>query len=306
MNSKNKYSFEDLKFSLPDYINNRIEDKELKEALDKELLTNFDLQNELEEIQNTLNFLGAAEFSNPGENYFNNLSVKINEKIDITLNKESWWEKLSLAWKILIPAVPAAILIVILLSNYPGSESQKNEIAKENSSEISKPGDNSETNMEKVEKFDKTESLSENNKKNLISDDKTEFIQKLKKTTENKKIDSNYENDLRSDNVSDSDIFLKITNNLTDNTGIIQTDEKTKNFEVESSDILNNDLFAGIIDFDNEEEADEESETDSEIEDIDLLYQNDINDSKSIENEIQKLSPEEQEEILNSLKNSKL
>ena len=83
-----------------------------------------------------------------------------------------------------------------------------------------------------------------------------------------------------------------------------ETNENLTNTGNEDDEFYKNDNFAGNIDLDNEIDSDDE--TVAEDENYDLLYQNDIIDDKSLEDELQELTPEEQHEIFTNLINSKL
>lgn len=291
MNNKNKYSLEELKFSLPDFIKNQIEDIELKETIESELITNSELKIEFEEFQNTMNFLQNSEFSNPPESYFNNLSVKINEKIALNENELNWWEKLSLIWKVLIPAIPVAVLLIFLLSNYSGNESLKTEVVKENSTEISKPNETSETGKEMTKSDDKTEISKESKEKSNFSNNKVELNKNPIKSKKYDKINKSFNID---DILYKSETIFETS----------ETDENLTDTGNEDEGFYKNDNFAGNIDMDNETDSDEE--TVAEDENYDLLYQNDIIEDKSLEDELQRLTPEEQNEIFTNLINSKL
>jgi len=121
---KTKYNLEEIKCNLPDYISNNIADKELICSIEKELKTNSELREDLEELKSTFGFLKTSGFQVPPDNYFANLPVKINERIQTTEVDRSFLDRLSLFWKILIPAI-TVILIVILLFNSSKNDTDK-------------------------------------------------------------------------------------------------------------------------------------------------------------------------------------
>ncbi len=111
-----KYTDEDLLMALPDFARGVKLDRELESMLKKKLDTDESFRNEYQDILKTFSFLSKAKFSEPPDHYFSNLSVRINEKID-SASKDSWWERLGLFWKILIPVLPVLIALMIFLLN---------------------------------------------------------------------------------------------------------------------------------------------------------------------------------------------
>ena len=303
MNIKKNFSKEELKHSLPDYINNNISDAELYENISKELEVNSVLKNEFDEMKETFGFLDNNEFSTPPDNYFTNLSVRINEKIQANENELNWWERLGLIWKILIPAVPAAAVIIFILFNFYNNESQKTEIANEI------PGINPKVETElKKESLDKESLEKEPTEKETSNDINNNTPEKLKLFDNSNKL-----------NGTNADFKNKQFQSLEVNTDINNSDQTIESKEnamdlkddmndnsgfPDNSEIFSNDLFAGIPDTEYENEADFDSDiyNDNGNEVTDILYQADLTDDKSIEEEFSDLSYEEQNEILNNLK----
>ena len=303
MNIKKNFSKEELKHSLPDYINNNISDAELYENISKELEVNSVLKNEFDEMKETFGFLDNNEFSTPPDNYFTNLSVRINEKIQANENELNWWERLGLIWKILIPAVPAAAVIIFILFNFYNNESQKTEIANEI------PGINPKVETElKKESLDKESLEKEPTEKETSNDINNNTPEKLKLFDISNKL-----------NGTNADFKNKQFQSLEVNTDINNSDQTIESKEnamdlkddmndnsgfPDNSEIFSNDLFAGIPDTEYENEADFDSDiyNDNGNEVTDILYQADLTDDKSIEEEFSDLSYEEQNEILNNLK----
>ena len=118
---KNKYTDDDLLMALPDYARGADVGNELEELLRKKIETDASFKEEYEAMSRTFNFLSKAEFSEPPDHYFTNLQARINEKIPSTV-KESWWERLSVGWKVLIPAIPVIIALMIFLFNRDDSQ----------------------------------------------------------------------------------------------------------------------------------------------------------------------------------------
>ncbi|MDZ4711440.1 MAG: hypothetical protein SGI89_03845 [bacterium] len=113
---KTKYNTEDLVHSLPDYISDKISDDALITAIESEIENNSEFKSEYDDLKKTFNFLKTAELEGPNENYFNNLSVKINQRIDNENVVGSFWQRLSPVWKILLPAIPIIIAALILFN----------------------------------------------------------------------------------------------------------------------------------------------------------------------------------------------
>jgi hypothetical protein len=113
---KNKYTDDDLLMALPDYARGADVGKELEALLGEKIKTDALFKEEYEAMCRTFSFLSKAEFSEPPDHYFTNLQARINDRIPSTV-KESWWERLSIGWKVLIPAIPVIIALMIFLFN---------------------------------------------------------------------------------------------------------------------------------------------------------------------------------------------
>lgn len=113
-----RYSKEELTHSLPDYITRSINDKDLVFEIELELELNPEFRNEHNELIKTFAFLESSELESPPETYFNNLPVKINARINEINHEENFWGKLSLFWKILIPALPVIIISFLLINSF--------------------------------------------------------------------------------------------------------------------------------------------------------------------------------------------
>lgn len=106
------YTKEELLENLPDYVNNKIDDGKLSEAIEYEILSNTDFKKEYDSVSSTLNSFNKIEFSEPPDNYFNTLLPKINERIYDKRGKFIIIKKFSTLWKYAIP-VAAIILFFI-------------------------------------------------------------------------------------------------------------------------------------------------------------------------------------------------
>lgn len=106
------YTKEELRENLPDYINNKVKDTELIEAIRYEISNNKDFKKEYDSIFSVFSNINDIEFSEPPENYFNNLLPGINDRItrrDETIN---FIRNLSNLWKY---AVPIAAIILFFI-----------------------------------------------------------------------------------------------------------------------------------------------------------------------------------------------
>lgn len=63
---ENKIMNDELSENLPDYILNKLEDKNLIEKIENRLSSDSSFKTEYEEIRNTMSFLNSAEFTPSG------------------------------------------------------------------------------------------------------------------------------------------------------------------------------------------------------------------------------------------------
>ncbi|MEO8666334.1 MAG: hypothetical protein ABI462_12645 [Ignavibacteria bacterium] len=277
MNTNNHYNKDDLFHSLPDYISSNVGDKNLISEIEKEIQQNPEYKREYENMKHTFGFLKSVEPEGPGESYFNNLSVRINERV----SRKSIWEEISLFWKILVPVI-SIIIIAILLYNNSGSDKTKNQIT-----------DNKNTKVETKEKIDGAQ----NNKvetKEKINESQNSKVNTSQKETVTLTGDKNPELHTISKSRNAKEKFgetLKskdgIVNfdDLSVNVGHVKADD---NFLSPSNSIVEN--TDEIVSPENED---------------DLLYINDSEDD-DYEDEFLKLPPEEQREILKDLNKSQI
>lgn len=114
MNTDNKYTDEELLHSLVDFADGKELEDGLKREIEKRIAIDESFRSQYDEIRKTLNFLSEAKFSEPPEHYFNNLPVRINERLYAPATG-SFWERLAPVWKILIPAIPVIAALLIFL-----------------------------------------------------------------------------------------------------------------------------------------------------------------------------------------------
>jgi len=105
----NKFNKEILLENLPDFIEGKIEDGNLKEAIIREISANPEFKNEYDSLSDAIGLFRNYKLSEPPVNYFNNLLPELNKRIYKDDKKFSFSKSISLLWKIAIPA--AAIFL---------------------------------------------------------------------------------------------------------------------------------------------------------------------------------------------------
>lgn len=190
MNSR--YSKEELTYSLPDYITRSINDKDLIFQIERELELNPEFRNEHNELIKTFAFLESSELESPPESYFNNLPVKINARTNENNPEENFWGKLSIFWKILIPALPVIIISFLLINSFENentvvsdvnTEKVKTEAAQKESNNTNSATDVTKTEINKgqipeqpIQKKQKTKRLIKHTGKDLSTNTPDETI----------------------------------------------------------------------------------------------------------------------------------
>lgn len=107
------YSKEELFENLPDFIENKITEVNLKTAIEEEISSNPDFKTEFESLLSMMKSVKEIEFQEPPVNYFSTLLPRINEKLNNEPEKISlhiWFSRL---WKY---AVPVAAVIIFFIS----------------------------------------------------------------------------------------------------------------------------------------------------------------------------------------------
>jgi hypothetical protein len=105
-----EYKIEELYENLPDFINGRIEDANLRNAIITEIEANSEFKYEFESLNSISNNIKNISFSEPPDNYFNNLLPQINERIYSTDKQFSFKKRFSAIWKFALP-LTAVILM---------------------------------------------------------------------------------------------------------------------------------------------------------------------------------------------------
>ena len=274
---KNKYSSDELRFSLPDYISGRIKDKGLSEEIEKMISSDPEFSKEASELKSTFNFLDNADHEKPPDFYFNSLSARINEKTGQRKEKElNFFEKYIFSRKLLIPLIPAVLVIVFLIAK---PDNNDNKIAVNTIPETIQPAEknNAPAEISRDGNFDK-------NIPEVIPENKTEvkYIRGRNAVKQRKiKTESNFENkkteteetELKTESISEPDF-----------TGSLLEDN------IEDNDNADDDINSELTDDEN----------------IDEIIDDEIFDDGNLENEFMELSPQDQKEILETLKESKI
>lgn len=264
---KAKYSKEDLIHSLPDYASDNIEDSELIKEIERVINTDNEVKNEFIEISNTMNFLNSADLEHPGENYFNNLSVKINERINENTNPVSILDRLGLLWKILIPVFSILLISFLFLIN-------------KNNDKVGL------TMTDELKKQTSTADIKEKEIKVPVQErNDAELNTGTEKTTssEHKQIHPGNKKERFTDHIFTKGTGIDNTLSKVKITSETEEDETFSAIMAEGTDISNN--------------YDEEAEED-------ILLIND--DEDNFEEELMEFTPEEQKEILENITKSQI
>lgn len=279
---ENKTLYDELSENLPDYILNKLEDKDLIEKIENRLNSDSSFKTEFEEIRNTMSFLNNAEFTPPPDNYFSNLSVNINRRIEVKNKKFSFFTDPQFIFRKLIPVLGLLILTVYFIFSIVKNDTDKNVIS---GNEKISPDTFTRTQETIENKIKPSEELSK-----IIAPDKTSESKNRSahNSGKNKKINSS-----RNTNNSDFTVMNGETKSESETNYPADTEITNK-----STLIADSHLF--YDDFDSEEEAVEESE------DTDMIYQSSTDENEDLEEELLLLSPEEKFELINNLKKSQL
>lgn len=260
-----QYDKEFLYHNLPDYILSKISDQDLISEIKSEIENNPEFKNEYDEMLGAFKFLDSARLDSPDEIYFNNLSVKINDRIfkeKIPFNIFDW---LGLKWKMLIPLsliIIAAFLIFNLFIRGKEESAQNKNTVFYNSNE----------NTENKGKEYKTDSISQG-----VSKSDTEIFTKKKSDISNNE-SFTFKNSSKRKHNSYNDM------NLTS--------------EVNDYQLLKvNKIDLGLLAYNIDGLDNQENELDPEE---DILFFKDSDEDESDE-EILELTPEEEKEILEHL-----
>lgn len=298
MENLNKtYSREELIQSIPDFISGKISDSGLTNEVRKLLETDNEFKNEFEEVRKTLSFITVSDFPEPPENYFNNLSVRINERLNpvsAVSENNGIFQYFSKKWQYVIPALAVILIALFLVLKQENTDpvitnsDNKQPPLQQNGSSANPDGEN------QIDKNDNLITGQEKNQTEPVTGSREDnAMTERKKTnyTNHGKQQFNSADRIRNDFVSE--------NPETENENI------SDNFlaDVNTDSYKSNPDFADIFDMDELNEIEITGE--NEIEESELL--NSIeSDDINLQNEFRELSPADQQEILNVLKETKI
>ncbi|MBP9191561.1 MAG: hypothetical protein KBF96_03330 [Ignavibacteria bacterium] len=288
-----KYNNEELLHSLPDYISNKLSDPVLRKVIETRISTDADFQSEYFSLSETLDMFNPEFSETPSEAYFNNLSVRINEKLSREAQPVSFFEKLGIKLKFALPAL-AVILIIVTVSVYMNSavDNGIENITAEKIGSESNNGSEKNTPDEKIseENIAKDENPSKENQD--ITDSKM-----ILGKPENGSVSKNHPNDKTTE----------VSNGISNNeNSVIPRDMDSGSGTVKAfafDDLAFSDNSdSGNDKADNSEQNDNSELSESEQEDFMLLSGD--TDDEFLEEDIFELTPEEQLEIVDYLKQS--
>jgi hypothetical protein len=118
MNMENNH-FDELLYSLPDYIKGELDDDNVKEQIEAKLLTDSSFREEYESLKATMSFIQDTELESPSEVYFANLQANILSKVhkEKSPRRESILAKLAGYWKVAVPALAVCVVLFIYSQN---------------------------------------------------------------------------------------------------------------------------------------------------------------------------------------------
>jgi hypothetical protein len=107
--------FDELLYSLPDYITGELSDEKVKEEIEAKLLTDSSFREEYDSLKSTMNFIREAEPEPPSEVYFANLQANILSKVykESEPERQSILSRLVGYWKVVVPALTVCVVLVI-------------------------------------------------------------------------------------------------------------------------------------------------------------------------------------------------
>jgi len=259
------YDKEFLYHSLPDFILSKISDQDLISEIKSEIENNPEFKNEYDEMLGAFKFLDSAELDAPDESYFNNLSVKINDRIYKEKIPVNFLERLGLLWKLLIPA---SLVIIAAFTIFNLFIKDKEELTQNENKTIY----NSNENIESKGKENKIDTIDQNK---LLTD-----LENLSKDKSNNTLHEsfNYKNSVKRKHNTDYE----------------------KNQSAVANDLLlirENKVDLGLLAYNIDGLDNQESEFDA-VEDI-LFFKN--SDEDDSDEELLDLTPEEEKEILEHL-----
>lgn len=293
-----KYNYEDLLHSLPDYISNKLSNQDLKNAIETKINSDPDFKAEFLNLSETMDLFEPDFSESPSDAYFNNLSVRINEKINSETKHVSIFEKFGISLKFAFPVI-AALLIITTAVIYFSNNANDNISNKENTITSEKTFE--ENNIVKSEENKTSDNNTElsginNDQTNkdgqkIIQNDTPEKIAKTNIQINNRSVVEQSENP-DNDATEDKSVFSK---------DIEPGTESLKAFANESLALADN---SDIIE-DNSDITEDSDNSDNNLteQDVDVLISGD-SDEDFLEEDIFDMTPEERNEIVEFLKQS--
>ncbi|HMS35217.1 MAG TPA: hypothetical protein PKC91_14130 [Ignavibacteria bacterium] len=272
-----QFSKEELYHSLPDFISGKLSDPGLENLIRNEIEINPEFRDEYADLCDTFNFLESASLESPSEVYFNNLSVKINNSIDQEKHHVSFLDKMAGFRKIFIPSGLAIIAAFIILFSFLNSD--KNLIP-ENKEEIISKSEVTNNNNNNIDNSEKEISAADTSLGNNINSQSGK---------------SNNQSVTLSKNVVRSNTsFRKIHSPIT---GSESTSIQDKESILKESHLNLGLIAINIQNIENSDISEQEE---------DNLFIKETDEFNLDDDDIMKLTPEEEKEILENLYNSKI
>lgn len=289
MDIKKIYTKEELLESLPDFVSGNISDNVISESLIKMIETDSEFKEEFESIKMSLLFLDQSDIEIPDSAYFNNLSVRINERVEkeFSENKISVvTENFSRLWKFIIPAL--TVILVILYFTIKQNDTEK----------IMTESGNDKLTNEKVQKNINPEN---NNESVFLNDKLSESKEGISpdKLNDNSKNTSSHKSDIKSVNPDSEKIY---------NQQVADINKSNGGSSYEDEEVLNNEFFiSGLVDLIDLDKESESNESIDLFESSDLeIINSDSAEDQNLQNEFRELTPSDQQEILNILKKTQI
>ena len=280
-----QFSKEELYHSLPDFISGKLSDPGLERLIRNEIEINPEFKDEYVDLCDTFNFLESARLESPSEIYFNNLSVKINNLIDQEKQPASFLEKLAGIRKILIPSGLAVIAAFIILFSFLNSDKDMNRGSKE---EIRSETEISNNNNNNINNINNNNDI--NTEKEITAKDTSVGNNYNSESGKNKKDEVTLSKNVVRSNSS----VRKIQS---PNTGSESTFIQEKESILKESHLNLGLIAINIQNIENSDISEQEE---------DNLFIKETDEDNLYEDDIMKLTPEEEKEILENLYNSKI
>jgi len=209
-----KFKIEELLENIPDYINGKIKDEELKNAINSEIITNPEFKNEFDSLNSTLKSINNFTFIEPPDYYFNNLLPQINEKINAESKLFNFKKNFSAIWKIALPVTAVLLIFIVYKTYFKNNEYVKNTnndsqiVLNNDFQEKIRNKDSISKNEENISSIE-SEETDENN--NIITNVTKSYYSKQEYTEKNKIINIEENNNVAidiSENTPDDDVFF--------------------------------------------------------------------------------------------------